>query len=129
MKEICIKVIEKSEMRYDTIGDYWVDDKGVVQFRIANMHNTLYHMLIIVHELIEWTLCTIQGISVAEVDRWDYQFEKDRAAGKHSKTAEPGDHPKCPYRHHHQFATKIEMLVAKAFGVNWKFYNKTVETT
>lgn len=125
--EIHFKVIPSSEQRYPTCGDYWLDEDGVWQFRVSRMGNLFYEILVLIHELTEWAMCQVVGIRTSDIDRFDMRFEKDRAAGKHGPSDEPGDSPLAPYYYQHQCATKVERLAAELFKVNWGTYSSTVE--
>ena len=118
------RVIPASEQRYATCGDWWQDSDGVWQFRVSRMGNLFYEILVLIHELTEWAMCQVAGITVEEVDNFDIQFEKEREEGKHSPEAEPGDSPLAPYTHQHRCATRVEMLAAVMFGVDWDLYSK-----
>lgn len=124
--KINIETCPLSKMRYPTAGDYWKDKKGVWQFRILEMHNPLHEVLILIHELVEWSMCLVCGISFESIDSFDIQFEKDRSAGINSSDAEPGDHPLAPYHHQHQCATRVEKFVCRIFGIDWGVYSKVV---
>lgn len=85
-----------------------------------------YVRLVAIHEIIEATLCRGAGITDAEIDHFDMQFEADRALARHSDADEPGDDPKCPYRRQHLMATAIEKMVAAGLGVDWKTYEEAI---
>ena len=58
---------------------------------------------------------------------WPRRELRGRAKDEpHPLDAEPGDHPKAPYRNEHEFATMIGMMVAQKLGVSWSDYEKTV---
>lgn len=90
------------------------------------MNDERYVFLVALHEMIEYELCKMHGISDREVVRFDVNFEAERMSNLHPIDAEPGDHPKAPYRSEHEFATMIEMMVAKKLGVSWSTYTKEV---
>ena len=113
MRNISIKVIPHSKQRYETSGDYWIDGRGTIQIRISKSKNWRHEALVLMHELTEMLLCMDRRISFKAIDRFDMKF---RGAG------EPGDDPKAPYCRQHQFATRIERLMAKEFRVDWKSY-------
>ena len=64
--------------------------------------------LIALHELVEVMLCRQRGITQQAVDDFDMAFKGD---------GEPGDEPDAPYRREHQFANKIENMVAHEMGM------------
>ncbi len=116
MKLQC-KVIEGSKHRYPTIGDYWMDKKGDMQIRTTKFDDSRYAFLILLHEMIEAMICKSRGIDFKAIDEFDIAFENA------SKVGEPGDELDAPYYHQHQFATIVEMMVARELGVDWKMYN------
>ena len=90
------------------------------------MKDERYVFLVALHEMIEYELCKMHGITDNEVVAFDVNFEAERKMNLHPVDAEPGDHPKAPYRNEHEFATMIEMMVAKKLWVSWSDYEKTV---
>jgi hypothetical protein len=90
------------------------------------MKDHRYVFLVALHEMVEYELCKMHGITDNEVVAFDVNFEAERRMNLHSNDAEPGDHPKAPYRSEHEFATMVEMMVAKRMGVSWTDYEKTV---
>jgi hypothetical protein len=123
--DIEIKMIPHSEQRYATCGDY-VEDNDVVRFRVSELGDWKFEYLIAIHELIEYTLARTKGITVAEIDAFDRQFEKDRDAGLHFADEEPGFDPEAPYFREHALATKIERMLAIEMGIDWDDYTKRV---
>ena len=124
-KNIQIKIIPHAKQRYDTCGDYFIK-KGELHICISETGNTLYNMLVLVHELIEIILVVKDNVSFKSIDAWDIQFEKDRALGKHCKDAEPGDDPRAPYAKQHKFATWVEQALCKFMGLDWLHYDNTL---
>lgn len=80
-------------------------------------------MLVAFHELAEVLLCKDRKISQKSVDKFDIEFEKNRKEGN---TDEPGNSKKAPYYNEHQFATKVEKMLAKELKVDWKKYDKFI---
>lgn len=120
MLNIEIKTIPDKEQRYNTVGDYWKKDgKDIV--RISDMGNWKYEMLIVIHELIEESLCRARGISDDAITEFDEQYEKGR---KYGVLDEPGNDSEAPYHAEHVFATKIEKYVAEELNIDWEKYNK-----
>lgn len=126
---VSIKVIPHKEHRYPTVGDWWFDaSKSTIEIRVSDMNNWRYEMLVAVHELIEVLICKHKGITTKQVDKFDMQFEKERAQGKHPDYAEPGDQPKAPYRDQHCIATGVERILAACLGVCWEHYAQAIES-
>jgi hypothetical protein len=113
MRNITIKVIPPAKQRYDTSGDYWIDKHRTIQVRISKARNWRYEALLLMHELTEMFLCMERGVSFKAIDRFDMTFTGE---------GEPGDDPKAPYYREHQFAGRIERLLARELGVDWATY-------
>jgi hypothetical protein len=120
-----IKTIPHSEQRYETCGDYWVDEQGVQQVRISELNDWRYEMLIAVHEIVELSLARHRNIDEVEITNFDVRFEAAKAKGE--CFGEAGDHVHAPYRKEHFFATNIERLFAAELGVDWFEYEKFVD--
>lgn len=118
-----IKTIPHNQQRYDTVGDWWVDDEGW-HIRVSDLGEWRYGFLIAFHELLECAWCAWSGVSQARVDAFDIEFERNRQPGD---VSEPGDDPNSPYRVGHQFATMAEMFAAVALGVSWGAYEAAIE--
>lgn len=123
---IHIQTIPNSAQRYPTPGDWWFDESGDVQIRVSDMGNWKYEFLIAYHELLEVILCKDRGITQAEVDAFDIQFEKERSDGKHALDDEPGYAAAAPYRNEHFMAEAVERIAANQLNVNWEEYSNVV---
>ncbi len=119
-----ISQVPHRKQRYETVGD-WIPGKPA-QIRVSRMKDQRYVFLVALHEMIEYELCKMHGITDREVVAFDVNFEAERRMNLHPLDAEPGDHPKAPYRNEHEFATMIEMMVAQKLGVSWSDYEKTI---
>lgn len=119
-----ISQVPHRKQRYETVGD-WIPGRPA-QIRVSKMKDQRYVFLVALHEMIEYELCKMHGITDREVVAFDVNFEAERRMNLHSIDAEPGNHPKAPYRNEHEFATMIEMMVAHKLGVSWSDYEKTV---
>jgi hypothetical protein len=124
--KIQLKTIPHSKQRYPTCGDWIFNKDGSLSIVVSRMDPIDYSFLVAVHELIEAWLCQKRGIAEDDVTAFDLQFEREREQGKHSPDEEPGNDRRAPYWREHQFATRIERLIAKELGVNWKIYDDTV---
>lgn len=111
--------------RYDTVGDWFFTTRRNLVVHVSDMQNEKYHFLVGLHEYIEAMLCHFRDIKEQDVTDFDLAFEAQRPAGN---TDEPGDSPLAPYNKEHQFATKIERMVAEELGVSWDDYDKTVNS-
>ena len=119
-----IAQVPHRKQRYETVGD-WNPGKPA-QIRVSRMKDQRYVFLVALHEMIDYELCKMHGITDKEVVAFDVNFEAERRMNLHPMDAEPGDHPKSPYRSEHEFATVIEKLVAQKLGVCWSDYEKSV---
>jgi hypothetical protein len=119
-----VSQVPHKKQRYETVGD-WIPGRPA-QIRVSRMKDQRYVFLVALHEMIEYELCKMHGITDREVVAFDVNFEAERRMNLHPMDAEPGDHPKAPYRNEHEFATMIEMMVAQKLGVSWSDYEKTV---
>jgi len=115
-----IEAIHHAGQRYNTVGDYWTPYPSRLNIRVSAMGNDEYEFLIIVHELVEAMLCHFRGVSYAEIDAFDNNFQS------HDDISEPGNDPMAPYHREHTFATQIEKLCAAELGVSWDHYCKAV---
>ena len=111
-----IKTIPHEKQRYDTVGDWYLED-GIQKFRISELSNKKLEIMIAIHELIEQALCEADGITEKQVDEFDKTDLGDDAY-------EHGDQPDAPYRNQHCFATGVERLLCAAFNIIWKEYEK-----
>lgn len=116
-------VIPHNRQRYDTCGDYWFDKNGVLQVRVSDMRNRNYQRMVLIHELVELTLCQDKGVSFSDIDKFDKAFEARRKPGN---TDEPGDDDAAPYREEHLFATGVEKLICAKLGINWATYDRVI---
>lgn len=73
---IIIKTIPHKEHRYDTVGNWWFDEKGNLEIRVSDMKNWKYEFLVALHELVESALCKSRNIKEKDVTNFDVQFEK-----------------------------------------------------
>ena len=119
-----ISQVPHRKQRYETVGD-WIPGRPA-QIRVSKMKDQRYVFLVALHEMIEYELCKMHGITDREVVAFDVNFEAERRMNLHPIDAEPGNHPKAPYRSEHEFATMVEMMVAQKLGVSWSDYERTV---
>jgi len=121
--KIQLRTIPHTKQKYETCGNYWVDQNGVRQIRVSDMGNEDYAFLVGLHEQIEQHLCLKRGITEESISAFDIAYEANRPEGDES---EPGDHPDSPYRKEHFFATNIERMIALELGVEFAEYSKAV---
>lgn len=126
--KIIIETIPHESQRYRTVGDWLVEKDGTRRIFVSDMGNEDYAFLVALHELIEQKLCEKRAISQRAVDNFDNQFELELESGQHGEESEPGDDPRAPYRREHFFATNIERLTADQLAVDWRDYDKAVNS-
>jgi hypothetical protein len=119
-----VSQVPHRRQRYETAGD-WIPGSPV-RIQVSRMKDERYVFLVMLHEMIEYELCRMHGITDSKVVEFDMNFEKERGARLHSIEAEPGDDPRAPYRGEHGFATMIERMVAQKMGVSWSAYEKAI---
>jgi hypothetical protein len=119
-----ISQVPHRTQRYETVGD-WIPGNPV-RIKVSGMKDERYVFLVALHEMIEYELCRMNGITDREVVEFDTNFEQERRARLHSFEAEPGDDPRAPYRDEHGFATAVERMVAQKMGVSWPDYERAV---
>lgn len=111
IRHIVIEAKKQAEMRYDTLGDWFVRGTGDLVIQAVGI-DPLNHdeaFLIALHELIEAKLCQKRGITQAQVDAFDLEFKGE---------GEPGDEWNCPYGWEHRQAMLIEHIMANFLGIN-----------
>lgn len=104
---IILETCPPAKMRYDTVGDWFVNEDGDLVIRSIHEVTDDNGFLIALHELVEVMLCRKAGVTQQQVDDFDMAFE-----GK----GEPGDHPAAPYRAQHRKAMLVEHMMANFLG-------------
>ena len=104
---IIVESIPRSQMRYDTEGDWFLRGK-VLYIQVPDDLPPDEAWLIAMHEMVEVKLCHEAGITEKQVDDFDFAFEGE---------GEPGEAPGCPYAVQHRDAMIIESALATMLGV------------
>ena len=105
---ITIKTVPNEEIKQRagfTGADWWFDENGDLQVRVAKLSSEEREAALIVHETVEAILAKFHGVKVEDVDAFDVIAEKD----DHSVDA--GDLEGCPYGREHTAATACERVV------------------
>lgn len=123
---ITVKVIPHEEQRYPTVGDWWWTPTGALEVRVSALGDPRMEDCVAVHELVEALLCGARGVKEEAVTNFDIAFEQRRKEGEVDEDAEPGDDKAAPYHREHQFATVVEKMLAREFGLDWRLYTDTV---
>lgn len=126
--EIHIKTVPHNKQRYQTVGDYWYDEEGVLQIRVSEMGNKLYETMVAVHEICEQALTEYKGVSEQQITDFDLYYEKRREQGLVPEDSEPGFDNNAPYLFEHTLATGIEMMMCAYAGIKWNDYNNTINS-
>lgn len=114
-----------SQMRYSTVGDYYLKEDGTLKFEIVDTGSSFFNKMILIHEMIEQSLCEFRGLPNDTIDKFDFQFELDR---KNGNIDEPGFDPDAPYNKEHTLATSVEMMMCALSGVSWKEYGDRIDS-
>ena len=119
MFNLRIDTIPHANQRYDTIGDWYYDERTrVPRIFVSQLGNWKYEFLVALHEMIEWSLCNLASISPEDVDKWDME---------HLDSDDPGSIPGCPYFYQHKTALLIERITAHVMHVSWDDYEDAIE--
>lgn len=117
LPRISVNIRPHTSQHYDTAGDYQeLKDAWVI--RLSELSDWRYEGLVLVHELVEMLLTKANGVSWDDITKFDIE----------SGHPDPGTLPEAPYHKEHVFATKIEKMLAKELGVNWKDYNNELDS-
>lgn len=126
--QVNIEVIPHSKQRYDTCGDYWIED-NIMQIRVSDIGNADYEFLVAIHEFIEAYLCLKEGIDYEKITEFDKHFEKMRTAFPDLVgEMEPGDHDNAPYQKEHKIASMMEKWLADNMKIDFEDYTKKVNS-
>ena len=118
MKPIRIEFVPQSAQNYDTVGDYGETDSEV-WFKITNFPDKpAYSIAILMHEIHEFYRNKQLGITVEEVDAFDYG---------HPELDDPGLSPDAPYHVTHMEADAIERLSIILSGQDWVEYEAAID--
>ena len=115
--KIILEVLPSEKMRYNTQGDWFLDEKGNLIIQSIECENCFYEFLVLVHELVECLDCMKRGVSQKQVDDFDFVCKAD----------DPGSESDAPYNRSHRLATGIENILAAAWGIDWKKYESSLE--
>ena len=113
-----IATIPHSEQRFGQVGDWEIDEGGVIQIRVSQMDNPPFELAVVLHEIIEVALCLAANVSEGSVDRFDMAY---------MGSGEPGDNPAAPYHKQHVTASICERAIAHCLNIDWNEYSKAIE--
>lgn len=109
---------------YETVGNWAILKSGEIIIFVSDTGNEYCNALVAVHELWEVLLCKKRGITQESVDKFDIEYEKNRAE---DNDEEPGDQPDAPYHREHCSATGVERILCAELGIPWKVYEETLD--
>lgn len=116
---LCVSNEELKERRGFTGADWWWDDEDILQVRIAlELPDWRERAALATHEISEAFMCRHLGITVAQVDEFDKEYQRT-----HAIDINAGDEPGAPYGLPHTYATAIERIMTGVMGVAWRPYD------
>ncbi len=112
------RIIPRGCMRtqYDDGYDYWVDEKGTLQIRIAEFENPDFAIFWAIHELLEAWRCAKAGIPLEAIEKFD---------ALHKDHEDPGSLPDAPYHKQHMQSLTIQHILCEQDGYNYDEYLET----
>ena len=113
-QEMEIRLIDQDQARYDTWGDYFVENDKLI-FQIVRSKVDIYTKLTLIHEMIECFLLEHKGITPTDVDNFDLEW-------KNPDYEEPGDDPLCPYKYEHHAADEALKIMCDNLGISFNDY-------
>ena len=120
---ILIETVPFSEIPNAQCGDWRREADGVLHIKVAQEIGDDSALLVAFHEMVECCLCEKRGITCAEVDVFDANFEANRKPGD---TSEAGYAHGCPYSKEHHAATLFERAMAIELGVDFAEHEERI---
>ena len=119
-KRIEMRIIPRGCMRpsyANSLGDYWVDEHGILQIRAVEMPDLMFSHYILVYEYFEAIRCYRDGVSLESIEKWD---------ADHPDDDDPGSLEGCPYKTYHDNSLMLERLACLQDGYTWEEYDNTL---
>ena len=119
--DITINTVPNEEIRTRkgfTGADWWWDENGVLQVRVAELGDWREEFALAMHEVSEAGMVKYLGILPKDVDDFDSEYQRT-----HVVDLNAGDEPLAPYKVPHTFATAIERIITGVMNVDWKPYD------
>jgi len=128
IEHITLDLIDHADQRYNSVGDWFLNEHDPTHLivkvtRLPDLALAFAQWAVGIHELVEALAALAAGVTVAEVDVFDKQFEIDHS----HDDLEPGDDPRCPVFQQHQLALEVERMFIKALGVEWEQYETEMD--
>lgn len=114
LPEFHIKFIPHNEQKINCVGDYWIDEKGVIQIRVSDVGNTRFELAWAIHELCETGSCLMDGVTFDEIDR---HIERKRLAGIDAMNDDV--YEGAPHLKQHLVAEKLELKFLALRGLRY----------
>lgn len=127
-QKIEIEFKDIKEMRYPTVGDYYMREDGVLKFEIADTGDLFLNKCILIHEIAEQALTEKKGIPEQSIMDFDLEYEEKIKRGEVSEYSEPGFDNNAPYLQEHTIATSIEMIMCAHAGIKWQEYEQVINS-
>lgn len=129
-KLIEVNAIPHVDQRYPSWGDWQVRIADqFLKVDMSELSDWRHLYLGAIHEIIEAFICMATEIEQSAVDKFDFDYERRRVAGKRRAvcgceiTMDPGSDVHAPYFTAHEFANEVEYKLAKLIGVDAAEYD------
>ncbi|KAB0668934.1 hypothetical protein F6V30_13940 [Oryzomonas sagensis] len=110
-KQINIRIIPHKHQRYDTYGDYYINDDGTLVVLVSEFADPDVAIRIAIHEVLEAWRCKKRGLDFKEIDNFDMA---------HPASDDPGLLKCAPYHLEHMQSDQVERLLCHQDGVKWE---------
>ena len=111
-------IIPRGLMRpqYQDGFDYWVDEKGTLQIRVAEFENPDFALYWAIHEILEAWRCAKSGIPLEAIEKFD---------SLHPDHEDPGSLKEAPYHKQHMQSMTIQHILCEQDGYSYDEYMET----
>lgn len=127
LKKIVIEIIPHADQRYETCGDWHLDEDGVMQVKVSDFGLEIENFMVAIHEVVELILLRHRGVTDKDIDKFDFEFEKRVERGEAGRNDEPGFASDSPYVAEHTLATSVELQMCALAKINWNEYSEKIE--
>ena len=114
-KQINMQIIPIGCMRdaYKDGFDYWIDERDVLQVRIAEFENPDFAWFWAIHEVLEALRCIKAGIPLEAIEAFD---------AEHTDHEDPGSIPEAPYHKQHMQSMTVQHILCEQDGYSYEEY-------
>lgn len=116
-RKIVVAVKPMQDIRFNGIGDYFVDAEGAVHIEVGDTGSDASNLLILIHELVEYALVSSHGISLQDIENF----------GQNCKHEESEENLDAPYFEEHDDAMFVEEYVALRDVITWDEHVRNIE--